>query len=312
MQIEELRTTALQKLQEALEQKPPRGQLSDERYDQAHELFERSSDQQSKILAWLEEVFSSYFTSLDPLRILSVGCGSGILDNPLIRSLAARSKQIIYTGVDPNGSACRRFRNDFDALRLANVQLDLREQRVEAVCPSQRFDLILAVHSLYYVANPAATLDFLLRLVAPGGQLVVIQAPEAELNQLANHFWYQHADSAIWFSDRVARHLSECRLRFFQRRIDGWVDVAPCFVIGCPRGKMMLDFILQTDCRHLEDHIVQLCRRYLRAASRPENDRLLAAHPTDAFIIEPPKHSFAAQAPETLDRPARSKSGTRT
>jgi hypothetical protein len=115
---------------------------------------------------------------------------------------------------------------------------------------------------------------------------VVIQAPKAELNQLADCFWHRPADSGIWFSDRLAEYFSQRCLRFTRQRIDGWVDVTRCFEPGCVRGEMMLDFITQTDCRHLDDDIVRLCRKYLRLISRADNGRRLVAHPVDAFMVE--------------------------
>ena len=251
-------------------------------------MFEQSSNQQQLILAWLKDLISSHYASLEPLKILSVGCGSGILDNPLIRSIAATSKRVEYTGVDPNAIACRRFRENFENQGLSNVQLDLREQDIESLTSTDRFDMIHVVHSLYYFDDPANTLDRLLRLLAPEGRVVIVQAPEAELNQLAKCFWTHHEENGIWFSDRLADHLSRQRLAFSRHRIDGEVDVSRCFFADCPRGEMMLDFITQSDCQQLDDDIVQLSLDFLRSISRPENGRLLVAHPADAFVIARP------------------------
>jgi SAM-dependent methyltransferase len=285
MQAVELRVAALNRLRGALKQTCRPFRLSDKRFDETHELFERSSNQQQLILRWLGDLIRPHYASLDPLRILSVGCGSGILDNPLIKSIATASKRVEYTGVDPNAVACRRFRNDFDNQELSNVRLDLREQNIEALTSTDRFDIIHVVHSLYYFEDPAASLDRLLRLLAPEGKAVIVQAPEAELNQLAKCFWIHHANSGIWFSDCLADHLSRRRLAFSKQRIHAEVDVARCFEADCPRGEMMLDFITQSDSRQLDDEIVQVCLSYLRAVSRPAKDSMLVAHPADAFVI---------------------------
>ncbi len=281
---------ALKDLREALIECPQLGGLSDERFDQTHELFERSSDQQGQILSWLKKRVAALDASVDPLRILSVGCGSGILDNPLITTLAGRSQRVVYTGVDPNAVACRRFREDFNAIGIANVKLELREGTIETTHFPDRFDLIHAVHCLYYFSDPAASVSRLLKLLKPGGQLVVIQAPKAELNQLADCFWTQATDSPIWYSDRLERHLAEHELQFSRHRIDGWVDVTRCFKAGCPRGEMLLDFITQTDCSRLDDGCVELCLDYLQTVSRSEGDRDLVAHPVDVLEISAPPH----------------------
>jgi ubiquinone/menaquinone biosynthesis C-methylase UbiE len=288
MQTLESRVAALHSLRAALERACRPFGLSDKRYDETHELFERSSNQQRRIREWLVDLISSHYASLHTLRILSVGCGSGILDVPLIESIATTSKRVEYTGVDPNELACRRFQDDFDNQELPNVQLDLREQDIESLTSTERFDMIHVVHSLYYFDDPADTLDGLLRMLAPEGKVVVVQAPEAELNQLAKCFWTHHEENGIWFSDCLAGHLSNRGLAFSRQRIDGEVDVTRCFEPDCPRGEMMLDFITQSDCGQLDDDVVELCLGYLRSISRPENDSLLVAHPADAFVLARP------------------------
>jgi SAM-dependent methyltransferase len=284
----ESRNEALDNLRGALEQgRVPCG-LSHRRFDQTHELFEQSSNQQQLILEWLKNLIWSHYAGLDPLRVLSVGCGSGILDNPLIRSIAETSKRIEYTAVDPNAVACRRFQDDFDSQGLPNVRLDLWQQNIESLTSTDRFHIIHLVHSLYYFDDPADTLDGLLKLLAPDGRLVVVQAPEAELNQLAKCFWMHHEKNGIWFSDCLADHLSARRLAFLRQRIHGEVDVTRCFEADCPRGDMMLDFITQSDCRQLDDDIMQLCLGYLRSISRREKDSLLVPHPADGFVLSRP------------------------
>jgi SAM-dependent methyltransferase len=289
MQSVESQVAALNSLRGALEQACGPFELSHKRFDETHELFEGSSNQQHLILEWLSDLICSHYANLDPLRILSVGCGSGILDNPLIKSVAAISKRVEYTGVDPNAVACRRFQDDFNNQEFSNIRLDLREQNVESLTSTDRFDIIHLVHSLYYFDDPADTLDGLLRLLAPDGEVVIVQAPEAELNQLAKCFWSHHAENGIWFSDCLADHLSQLRLAFSRERIHGEVDVARCFEADCPRGEMMLDFITQSDCRQLDDDILQLSLSYLRSISRPEKDSMLVAHPADVFVIARPR-----------------------
>lgn len=276
---------ALSRLQAALEHACSPLALSHARFDEAHELFERSSSQQQLILDWLIELISSQYALHPELRILSVGCGSGILDVPLIRSIASTTRQLKYTGVDPNERACQRFQDDFDNQHFSNTQLDLRVQDIESLTSTDLFDVICLVHSMYYFDDPASTLDKLLELLAPGGRLVIVQAPDAELNQLAKCFWTHHEENGIWFSDCLAGHLAERRLAFTRERIEGQVDVSRCFRADCPRGEMMLDFITQSESRQLDGDIVQLCLRYLDCVSRPQEDSLLVAHPADAFVI---------------------------
>ena len=123
---------ALNQLREAIHKSPVASQLSDERFDVTHETFERSSSQQQLVLRTLKELISSHEGSSDALKILSVGCGSGILDNQLISAIASSAGTFEYTGVDPNPVACRRFREDFEKLALQNVKLEGGREAVES------------------------------------------------------------------------------------------------------------------------------------------------------------------------------------
>ena len=101
---------SLKQLRVAVQKAPVSSRLSDERFDVTHETFERSSSQQQLVLKTLKELIDTHEGPSGTLRILSVGCGSGILDNQLISALASSTGNFEYTGVDPNPVACHRFR----------------------------------------------------------------------------------------------------------------------------------------------------------------------------------------------------------
>ena len=261
--------------------------LTDERFDKAHELFESSSDQQQLILDWLT-AFSIRSESVDPLSFLSVGCGSGILDNPLIESLSALGRRISYTGIDPNAIACKRFLDNFRKLQLTDVRLDVQQETVESMRFDQTFDIIHAVHSLYYFDDPAATITRLLLRVCPGGKLLILQAPKAELNRLADCFWYSNKDMDIWFSERLEMYLQEVGLAYKKTRINARVDMTDCFEEQSADGAMMLDFVTQVDCKALTQAARELVLGYLTAISQQHGDNVLVSHPVDAFVIDAP------------------------
>lgn len=262
--------------------------LTDERFDQAHERFERSSDQQELILQWLT-TFSVDFPCDDLLKMLSIGCGSGILDNPLLKALEAAERDVArvvqYTGIDPNPVACSRFREDFKRQQLEDVSLEVREETMESLSGEERFDIIHAVHSLYYFENPVAAIKQLLARLNADGKLVIFQAPKAELNQLADCFWFHDQDVDIWFSERLGEHLSELGYDCKKSRIDGRVDVASCFDPSSNRGTMILDFITQVDCQKLEPAAREQLLGYLKSIAEISGDQMLVPHPVDVYEI---------------------------
>lgn len=288
--------------------------LSDERFDQSHEWFEGQSNQQAQILAWLQRFGERQLErrglqseeGQDAFRVLSVGCGSGILDLPLVKTLAehADAQQdavaIHYAGIDPNPVACKRFRSDFESLGISSVDLSVHEETVESYEHNQKVDLTHVVHSMYYFADPADSLTTLIDQVADEGELVIFQAPKGELNRLADCFWQGHLDDPIWFSAELDQHLQQTGISFTRSRLDAEVDVTACFDRECQEGQLTFDFLVQSDCQDLSEPIRDQVLDHLRSISRVDAGKILAPHPVDVFVIhqsgESQTHSDARAA----------------
>jgi SAM-dependent methyltransferase len=233
----------------------------------------------------------------EPFRVLSVGCGSGILDLPLIQAFdeevqslgdSGRDDGVVihYTGIDPNPVACARFRDEFRKLEIPSIELSVLEETVETHRQDQLVDLTHVVHSLYYFADPAVSLQSLIERVADHGELVIFQAPKGELNLLANCFWEEHTKDAIWFSDELDEHLQSMRISFTRSRLDAEVDITDCFQSDCSKGRLLFDFLVQSDCNELPEPIRNRVLDYLRTISRIDDGKVLAPHPVDVFVID--------------------------
>jgi 2-polyprenyl-6-hydroxyphenyl methylase/3-demethylubiquinone-9 3-methyltransferase len=103
--------------------------------------------------------------SLEGLTILDVGCGGGVLSEPLAR-LGAR-----VTGLDPaptNISVARLH------AERAGVAVDYRNETVEAVVArGETFDMVLAMEVVEHVADVQAFVNACAGAVKPGGCLVM-------------------------------------------------------------------------------------------------------------------------------------------
>lgn len=288
----------LNELKRRLRDRPPKP-LSDRRFDESHERFEGQSNQQAQILDWLQRFgigqmqrhAANTDTPKETFRVLSVGCGSGILDLPLIQTLADHIKTsgddrlIHYTGIDPNVVACDRFRDEFIDRGINSTKLSVLEETVESYDHAEPFDLTHVVHSMYYFAEPDVSLQLLIEHVAEDGELVIFQAPKGELNRLADCFWQGHVKDAIWFSDDLDEHLKETDVSFTRSRLDAEVDVTDCFDSDCPNGRLTFDFLVQSDCENLPEPIRNRVLDHLRSISRVKDGKILAPHPVDVFVI---------------------------
>jgi 2-polyprenyl-6-hydroxyphenyl methylase/3-demethylubiquinone-9 3-methyltransferase len=102
---------------------------------------------------------------LEELSALDVGCGAGLLSEPLARLGAT------VTGLDPaptNVAVARRH------AERAGLWVDYREEEVEAVVErGERFDIVLAMEVVEHVADVPAFVAACCRAVKPGGLLVM-------------------------------------------------------------------------------------------------------------------------------------------
>ena len=102
--------------------------------------------------------------------ILDVGCGGG----RTIHTLAATATEGKVYGIDHSDESVavsRRTNREW----ISEGRVDIRSGSVSSLpFPDGTFDLITAIETLYYWPDPAAAMRDLLRVLKPGGRLVVI------------------------------------------------------------------------------------------------------------------------------------------
>jgi len=113
--------------------------------------------------------------SLAGLRVLDIGCGGGILSEPLAR-LGAR-----VVGADPSESNIAVAKRHAER---AGLSIDYRAGAAEALAQSgETFDVVLAMEVVEHVVDLGLFIELAAGLVAPRGLLLV-----ATLNRTAKSF----------------------------------------------------------------------------------------------------------------------------
>jgi 2-polyprenyl-6-hydroxyphenyl methylase/3-demethylubiquinone-9 3-methyltransferase len=122
-------------------------------------------------LGFLRQTLAAHFSrdarSLRPfegLRILDIGCGGGLISEPLARLGAA------MTGIDAAEANIAVARAH---ARGADLDIDYRQASAEELSAAdERFDAVLALEVVEHVADTDAFLQATAALVRPGGALI--------------------------------------------------------------------------------------------------------------------------------------------
>ena len=112
---------------------------------------------------------------LDGLRVLDIGCGGGLLCEPLARLGAA------VVGADPSGANIAAARLHAEA---GGLSIDYRVTAAEALADAgERFDVVLAMEVVEHVADVDLFVSRCAGMVKPGGLMVA-----ATLNRTLKSF----------------------------------------------------------------------------------------------------------------------------
>ncbi len=115
--------------------------------------------------AW-DRIFDLVLAGRGPLDVLDAGCGTGFLSF----ELAARGHRV--TGVDFAPAMLAEARR-----KAAEHEIPVRFEEADAeqlTFPSRSFDLAISRHLLWTLPHPEAAIDEWIRVLRPGGRLVVV------------------------------------------------------------------------------------------------------------------------------------------
>jgi ubiquinone/menaquinone biosynthesis C-methylase UbiE len=129
-------------------------------------------------LAWLDLL--SRLAGPAPRRVLDVGCGTGFL--------ALRFAELGHTvtAIDLSPKMLDRARRRAEE---ANYQIDFRVANAVALdSPDATYDLVVARHVIWNLAEPGRGVAEWLRVLRPGGRLALIEGQWANNEALARHY----------------------------------------------------------------------------------------------------------------------------
>lgn len=277
-------TAPLELLRSALAGRPGLPPLSPAGYARAHATYEAHSDQRGLIARWLPDAVATGLPGPGARTVLSIGPGDGSVDAPLARSLAPGRGPLRWVAAEPDpvvGERCRA--------RLAEALGPAGRVEVHAgpfatlggLVPPGGADVVLAVHSLYYVPDLAAAVADAAARLAPDGALVALLAPLEGLCLVTEAVG---PASHRWWSGDLPAALAAAGLRGRTVRLAGQLDVTACVDPASATGAQVLDFLVGADCTALDAATRAVLLDALAAIGTRSGDRLLVPHPVDAVV----------------------------
>ena len=106
-------------------------------------------------------------------RILEVGVGTGI-------SLQSYNRKNRLVGIDISAPMLRRAQDRVVEHRLTNVEALAVMDAKHLAVPDASFDAVVAQYVITAVPDPEATLDEFVRVIKPGGEIVLVNHIGAE------------------------------------------------------------------------------------------------------------------------------------
>jgi SAM-dependent methyltransferase len=259
--------------------------LEGQRYADCLHTYEAASNQRELILGWFTDHVIPQL-STDSASFLSVGCGAGDLDEKILAAGNEHASTISYVGLEPDSRQCERFISRMEFDNDQNIRVEAHNTRFEKFTEQRRFDLVLMVHSLYYMDDPERALENALNLVNKFGRLVILIASNDTLNELSSSFWELENGGSTWFSEDLSRHLEKNGVTFECQRIEATLDITSCFEPHSEQGNRIADFVAQVPTGELPLRLRRMIFSYLEATSHHDGDMRCLAHNVDAFIIQ--------------------------
>ena len=274
----------LELLRSTLAGRPALPALSPAAYARAHRTYEAHSNQRGLLAAWLVDAVADGLPGPGARTVLSVGPGDGSVDAPLAQMLVPGRGPLRWVVAEPDAVVGERCRARLVEAVGPGGSVVLHAgpfATVSDAVGAEPADVVLAVHSLYYVPDLAAAVAAAADRLAPGGSLVVLLAPLEALCQLT-----EAVDPAShrWWSGDLPTALAAAGLRGTTVRIAGRLDTTACFDPASPTGREVLDFLVGADCGELDDPARGVLLDAVSAIGTRDGDRWTVPHPVDAVV----------------------------
>jgi tRNA(Arg) A34 adenosine deaminase TadA/SAM-dependent methyltransferase/acyl carrier protein len=283
---------------------PAEGLYQDDKGFEAYNLAVGCSNLLEQAMSVIEPLLEKYPAAV-PFQLLDIGSGTGTLTLRVLQSLDRRGIAAHADCIEPSEPAMRRLEARLQEAGLGRC-LGSRhvltwEQSAGALARvAARYDLILAHHSLYYVALSDHIVRGLFDLLAPGGHATLFmdaeESPIALVREVAGRHLGRRKLQLSGSRDLQAS-LEAASLPFKRLDLDvTWNVSALLDPQPGPLKTALAAFLALVAPGELSEQIAQIVTAETRALVSLKADRSLLSQPSRVFILHQSVHPAGGRA----------------
>ncbi len=222
---------------------------------------------------------------------MSVGCGTGIFEEPFLENLLARKKHINFVGIEPNEKEClitQEWCQKFSKLKPTSFDFKIHPVCFENFESHQNFDIILLIHSFDNFSEIETSIRKIYKLLKKEGiAIIAIEQKRQLLNEPVYHVSQRLYKKISYYSEDLEKVLTQCNFPFYLETINCSVNITECFKKGSQLGKLLLDFIIYANTAYFSPLQLQFLLNYFSTSSqRIENGQIMLPFLTNLIYLE--------------------------
>ena len=273
-----------------MEQKKSFKALTQEQYTAKYITFKRRADQDAVIRDVIIKALLLKYENRS-IDVMSIGAGIGWLENCIIKHPCMKIRSML--AIEPNPDHLVKLREQSDAWTDTVVQIDSSYFNAHYET-SQKFDIVLMVHSIYCMNDPLETIIRAKSFLKHGGQLIIIVQGDQCGKELACHL-YARADGAQnilsrnWIdTEFVVDGLKQNNIKYEVENVKISHDVTDFMEKSDSADSSdTISFLLQTDYKdldnQLQDEIYQLVKKHVTTT---EDNRHIFNNQNGIIIVD--------------------------
>ena len=259
---------------------------ADLEYELDISAFRAVIDEEEVILAAVSDVIDAHINqteafNLQPCyRICSLGCGNGAMDKKILLRLSQLHPELKfqYVGLDNNEPSLKKATNILFG-ELKNIDVTLKNCDVEKISPAEfeKFDMMLAIHSMTYMNSLAGALSRFVEFLKPAGELFMIHSgDDSPLYRISEVFLHHQSRKLFALSkDHILSVLSEMKgISYSAMDCDASFDMQK-FTSDKNKMRRVLDFIAHVPLQAYPSDIAQLSLKYLHSLDKERAGKLI-------------------------------------